>query len=135
MQNFDKACFCIFLFWQFRKMFDEDITNSACRFVCLVHCLFWTTGQTDGLSNSSVLYVLCYSAQEYTRRGVVLMHYCQEIMWITGQNPRTYLSSKPLGNNDIPLIFMYRIHIVRKWKWMANKNGILFQDREWITNF
>ena len=53
-------------------MFDEDITNSACRFVCLVHCLFWTTGQTDGLSNSSALYVLCYSAQEYTRRGVVL---------------------------------------------------------------
>ena len=60
LQNFDKACFCIFLFWQFRKMFDEDITNSACRFVCLVHCLFWTTGQTDGLSNSSALYRCMY---------------------------------------------------------------------------
>ena len=72
LQNFDKARFCIFIFWQFRKMFDEDITNSACRFVCLVHCLFWTTGQTDGLSNSFALYVLCYAAQKYTRRGVVL---------------------------------------------------------------
>ena len=71
LQNSHTACFCIFIFWQFRKMFEEDITNSACRFVCLVHCLFWTTGQTDGLSNSSALYVLCYSAQKYTRRGIV----------------------------------------------------------------